>query len=168
MSFEPLELCDHHFARRDQCVTVLVGKGARPERLGEARIGKSFLVRIAGSSDDHAVDHLAGVLDAIGCDASDARCPEGSRRSLPIEPGRRLWQRQSPATGAGRSQWLELDAWGNSNPIRPPTRITPGPPSRFSNNPAPNADFLFLSVSFLGHLGAAGASSSVTVMPSRD
>jgi hypothetical protein len=73
MSFESLELCNHHSAGRDQCVTVLVGKGARPERLGEARIGKSFLVRIAGSSDDHAVDHLAGVLDAIGCDATALR-----------------------------------------------------------------------------------------------
>src|SRR6516164_4360844 len=70
MSLEPLELRDHHLAGRDQHVAVLVGKGARPESLGEAQISSSFLGRIARSSDDQAVNHLAGVLDAIGWDAA--------------------------------------------------------------------------------------------------
>src|SRR6516164_5721995 len=68
MSLEPLELCDHHLARRDQHVAVLVRNCARQESLGEARIGSSFFRRIARSSNDHAVNHFAGVLDAIGWD----------------------------------------------------------------------------------------------------
>jgi len=36
MSLEPLELCDHHLAGRDQYVTVRIGKGARQESFGKA------------------------------------------------------------------------------------------------------------------------------------
>jgi hypothetical protein len=70
MSLQPLELRDHHLAGWDQRATILVGKGARPESLGEARIGSSFLVPIARSSDDHAVNYLAGIFDAICWDAA--------------------------------------------------------------------------------------------------
>src|SRR5215472_1762079 len=69
MSFEAVELRDHHPARWDQR-PVLVGKGARHEDLGKARVGNSFLGRIVRSSDDQVVDHLPGLLDAIGCDAA--------------------------------------------------------------------------------------------------
>jgi hypothetical protein len=70
MSLEPLELCDHHLARRDQHVAVLVRNGARLESLGEARIGSSFFGRIARGSNDQTVNHFAGVLDAIRWDAA--------------------------------------------------------------------------------------------------
>jgi|SRR6516225_4944132 hypothetical protein len=70
MSLEPLELCDHRLAGRDQYVTVLVGKGARQESLGEARIRSGFVGRIERSSDDKAMNHRAGMLDAIGWDAA--------------------------------------------------------------------------------------------------
>src|SRR6516162_4594113 len=66
MSLEPLELCDHHLARRDQRVAVLVRNGARQESLGEARVGSSFFRRIARGSNDQTVNHCAGVIHAIG------------------------------------------------------------------------------------------------------
>src|SRR5215469_10771295 len=70
MSFEPLELRDHHLAGRDQHIAILIGKGARQEGLGEARIRSSFVVGIPRSSDDQAVNPCAGVLDAVGWDAA--------------------------------------------------------------------------------------------------
>src|SRR5229473_1377861 len=65
VALEPLELRDHHLAGWDQHIAVLVGKGARQKGLGKARIGNRFLGRIVGSSDDQAVNHSSGVLDAI-------------------------------------------------------------------------------------------------------
>jgi hypothetical protein len=70
MSLEPLELRDHHLARRDQHVAILVRRGARPEDFGEAGVRNSFVGRIARSSDDQAANHCAGVLDPIGRDAA--------------------------------------------------------------------------------------------------
>ena len=82
MSLEPLELCDHYVARRDRHIAVLVRNSARPESLGEARIGSSFFRRIARSSNDHAVNHLAGVLDAIGWDPAAMSVAEKEARCL--------------------------------------------------------------------------------------
>ena len=70
MSRELLELCDHHRARRNQPVAVLVWKGARQKDLGKLPIGSSFLGLIARGSNDHPVDHLAGTLPAVGLDAA--------------------------------------------------------------------------------------------------
>src|SRR5215472_19017950 len=70
MSLEPLELRDHHLAGRDQHVIVMVEKGVRQKGLGKARIRSGFVGRIAGSSDDEAMNHSAGTLDAIGRDAA--------------------------------------------------------------------------------------------------
>jgi hypothetical protein len=81
MSLEPLELCDHRLAGRDQYVTVLIWKGARPESLGKARIGSGFVGRIARSGDQ-AVNHFAGLLDAIGWDAAPMSVAEKEARYL--------------------------------------------------------------------------------------
>jgi hypothetical protein len=75
-------LCDHHLAGRDQYVTVLIGKGARQESLGKARIGSGLVGRIARSGDDQAVNHFAGLLDAIGWDATPMSVAEKEARCL--------------------------------------------------------------------------------------
>jgi len=82
MSLEPFELRDHHLAARDQNVTVLVGKGARPEGLSKTRTGGSFLSRIIRSRDDHLVNHSFGVLDAIGWDTAAMSVPQEEAGSL--------------------------------------------------------------------------------------
>ena len=81
MSLKPLELCDHHLAGRDQYVTVLIGKGARQESLGKARIGRGFVGRITRSGDQ-AVNHFAGLLEAIGWDAAPMSVAEKEARCL--------------------------------------------------------------------------------------
>src|SRR5271169_3853399 len=70
MSLEAFELRDHHLAGWDQRVPFLVREGARHEDLGKARIGSGFLGRIVRSSDDQVVNHLSGMLDAVGWDAA--------------------------------------------------------------------------------------------------
>src|SRR6516165_6007658 len=82
MSLEPLELCDHHLAGRDQYLTVLIGKGARQESLGKARIGSGFVGRIGRSGYDQAVNHCAGLLDAIGWDAAAVSVAQKEARCL--------------------------------------------------------------------------------------
>ena len=70
MPLEAFELRDHHLAGWDQRAPVLVRESARHEDLGKARIGSSFLGWIVRCSDDQVVNHLTGVLDAIGWDAA--------------------------------------------------------------------------------------------------
>src|SRR5271163_3699566 len=70
MSLEAFKLRDYHLAGWDQRVPFLVRESARHEDLGKARIGSSFLGRIVRSSDDQVVNHLSGVLDAIGGDSA--------------------------------------------------------------------------------------------------
>src|SRR5271168_4819564 len=70
MSLEAFKLRDYHLAGWDQRVPFLVRESARHEDLGKARIGSSFLGRIVRSSDDQVVNHLSGVLNAIGGDSA--------------------------------------------------------------------------------------------------
>jgi hypothetical protein len=70
VSLEPVELCNHHRAGRDQRVPVLIWESARQENLGKARIRSRRLTRIVSGGNDQAVDHFSGVLDALSRDAA--------------------------------------------------------------------------------------------------
>jgi hypothetical protein len=63
MPLEPFELRDHHFARRNQRVGLLVRERTRHEDLGKARIGSSFLGRIVSGSNDQVMNYSSGALD---------------------------------------------------------------------------------------------------------
>jgi hypothetical protein len=67
---EPVELCNHHFARRDQRARICAWVGVRQEDLGIPRIRSRFLCRIVSGGNDQIVDHFSGPLDALGWDAA--------------------------------------------------------------------------------------------------
>jgi len=109
MLLDPFELRDHHLARGDQHVTVLVGKGARLEGLGKARIGGSFLCRIARGCDDQPVNHASGVLDAIGWDTAAMSIPQeeagGLRKQSRISGFRDGGTQQQDDAGCDGKSW---------------------------------------------------------------
>ena len=119
MTLKPFELGDHHLAGWDQRVALSVGKGGRLESLGEARIGSSFFGRIVRSSDDQALNHFSGVLDAISWDAAamSVTQKEASRLSKLDRIGG-LGDAGAQQQEQGRSDG-KIWTHGNSNPIRP-------------------------------------------------
>src|SRR6516164_7724598 len=118
MTLKPFELGDHHLAGWDQRVSV--GKGSRLEDFGEARIGSSFFGRIVRSSDNQALNHFPGVLDAISWDAATMSVTqkEASRLSK-LDGIGSLGNTGAQQQEQGRSHG-EIWTHGNSSPIRPP------------------------------------------------
>src|SRR6266850_501630 len=136
MLLDPFELRDHHLARGDQHVTVLVGKGARLEGLGKARIGSSFLCWIARGCDDQPVNHASGVLDAISWDTAAMSIPQEEAGGL---------RKQSRISGFGDGGTQQEDdggrdgkSWTHGEPqiqYVPPSPKTPVGPVRAGNSP---------------------------------
>ena len=120
MTLKPFELGDHHFAGWDQRVALSVGKGGRLEGLGEARIGSGFLGRIVRSSDNKALNHFPGVVDAISWDAAamSVTQKEASRLSK-LDGIGSLGDTGAQQQEQGRRDG-EIWTQGNSNPTRPP------------------------------------------------
>jgi hypothetical protein len=157
MSLEALELCDHHLAGRDQYVTVLIGKGARQESLGKARIASGFVVRIARSGGYQTVNHFAGLLDAIGWDAAPMSVAEKEAGCLcklsRICSPRSSSSQQEDQGGCNSYSWTHGKLQSNTSS----TRVTPEGPVRFGSFAAlPACHFLDIHPDLAGSHGNNG------------